>query len=93
MPDLAGPRRSKKKGANAHKTHPIPHRRQTTLSPERRNVQEHSFLTFNLENVLENPEKNQKRTMVHPENSGNFMNEQNVLFFVLHMLICYLTDV
>ena len=49
--------------------------RDETLSLERKDVQEHSCVPFNLENVLEDPERNQKPTMVHPENSRDLMKE------------------
>ena len=68
------------KGKNEQKIHPKPNRRRDTLSLERRNVQNHSCVPFILEDVLEKPEKNHKPTMVHPENSGNFIKDQNVLF-------------
>ena len=65
LADLAGPGKSKKK-VKRTKDPPKSHRRRKTQSLEMRNVQNHSFVPFNLEGVLENPEKNPKPTMVHP---------------------------
>ena len=67
---------NKKKKKETSPTHPKPNRRQDTLSQKRRNVRNHSCVPFNREDVLENPEMNQKPKMVHPENSGNFMKKQ-----------------
>ena len=66
--------------------HPKPHRRRDTLSQRKRNVRNHSCVPFNQEDVLKNPEKSQKQTIVHPENSGNFMKEQNVLVLLLYFV-------
>ena len=94
MADLAG-RWNQKRGRrkitrplSAHpkkhtQTHPKPHQRRDTLSLERKDVQGHSCVPFNLENVLEDPERSQKPTMVHPENFRDFIKYRKILG-VLH---------
>ena len=76
MADLAGPcnqkgEQNKEEKRDTPPPHPKPHRRRDTLSQKRRNVRNHSCVPFNQEDVMEKPERNQKPTMVHPENSCN----------------------
>ena len=53
----------------------------------------HSYVQSFPEDVLDNPKKGSNPSMLHLENSGNFMKDQNVLLSVhFNVNSCYLAD-
>ena len=68
MADLAGPRKTKKRKKRTKKPRNLTG--DEIHYPWREEMpKNYSCASFNLEDVQEKPEKNQKPTMVHPENS------------------------
>ena len=91
LADLAGPQKSKKEQKSAKRPENTTGTRYTV--PGEKKLRNHSCVPFNLEDVLENSKKKPNPTMVHPEDSGNFMQVQNVLLPVKFVVNpCCLAD-